>query len=495
MDSVIYCLLIIKYLLPVVLSNEVCDQQTSYVLKAVPEQCRSGNSVIISYTDVNIDADIFKDCKHTGIEQLCITKTNVSSTINDTLFQHLRQLKYLDLSDNEISNLTFLNLTSLKRFDISINNLNILHYDSFSYMHYLRVLDLTKNVINYLSENIFCNNKDLEELYLAANNIDILPERLFSNLRRLWKLILNKNRIREIGQRLFSNMDSISILDLSFNLITVLEAGTFDSNTNLTELYLNDNRITMLPDGLFNKLENLKIIHLERNQLTYIGLNVFPESRTLTNISLHRNQLKYFNASVLKLDGLKSIKLYNNSWVCDCQLKALFEFSKGIVDQSTTCEMPKKLSGKHWIYLTGENFICTSETNNICMHIREKTIYSYKTNVSNEFCQGDNETVIGHFVTSKGHRYTLQFDISKDDASSSHLTLEHTNTNTSESQCMNSVWIAIVTVTLAILVTEIFIFILIKLKEKSREYSGGIVQSTEENVHIYAKPVCIILPI
>ncbi|GLV39146.1 kekkon 4 [Carabus blaptoides fortunei] len=281
-------------------------------------------------------------------------------------------------------------------------------------------------------------------------------------------------------------MSSIFILDLAYNLITVLEAGTFDSNTNLTELYLNNNKITMLSDGLFNKLTNLTKIHLHKNQLTYIGPTVFPESPRLREIFLQRNQLKYFDASVLKLDGLTTIHLYENIWVCDCQLKALFEFSKNkLLNGATKCNMPSELSGKHWIYMTAEDFKCSPETGNVCMHVRERTIYSYNNNMSYKFCQEENETVIGDFITTGGHRYTLQFDTGKDN-SPSHLTLEYTKENQSESHCMNSLWTAIVAVTFVLLLTEIFIFI--KLKHPTTNYSNEITHGTEENTHIYAKP-------
>lgn len=101
----------------------------------------------------------------------------------------------------------FQDLSHLKQFDISNNNLTDLKANVFGHAYNLECINLTKNSINEIDSNIFSNLKKLKLLDLSYNNLksdNFLPH---DSLKYL-NLSYNK----------YSNLNESAILDLEVEL-------------------------------------------------------------------------------------------------------------------------------------------------------------------------------------------------------------------------------------------------------------------------------------
>ena len=132
-----------------------------------------------------------------------------------------------------------MNLPELTNLQISYNNFTTPATDTFNNVPKLQFLDMTSNDLGNLSA------LDLPKMFLP--------------LRRLRKLILKKTKLTcSIGST-FSYMRNMSDLDLSENKISNI-SGAFQTLTNIRTLLLNNNSISLvepsdLPPAISSKLD------------------------------------------------------------------------------------------------------------------------------------------------------------------------------------------------------------------------------------------------
>ena len=91
---------------------------------------------------------------------------------------------------------------------------------------------------------------------------------------------------------------------------------------------------------------------LSRNSLTSVSRTAFVNLRdSVEAIYLDHNRLRSLKEETfIMMTNLKSLRIHNNDWVCDCRLKDFREWilSRGLYTVPTSCVEPERLSGKKW---------------------------------------------------------------------------------------------------------------------------------------------------
>lgn len=182
------------------------------VLSKVP--FKNLNKLILSSNEIS-NVSVFKESN--PLENLTYLALNDNKIIDIEIY--IFSLLHLDLSYNQISDIKFLSCKNLKFLNLGknkISNITPLKDPLFSNLSVLNLYDNQIKNIKVLNEVHFQN---LSELNLSYNEIEDID--VFSNVpfKKLQKLDLMGNRIYNIG---------------------VLTKLSFD---NLLELYLNDNEI------------------------------------------------------------------------------------------------------------------------------------------------------------------------------------------------------------------------------------------------------------
>uniref|UniRef100_A0A3B3ZR39 TIR domain-containing protein n=1 Tax=Periophthalmus magnuspinnatus TaxID=409849 RepID=A0A3B3ZR39_9GOBI len=200
---------------------------------------------------------------------ICYDKLTFNLSANDILLLHQDVFKgmenavCIDLSFNYMSqplkNASFFtNMTNLAYLDLSYNRLDLYYNESFSEIkNTLKVLDLSNNNFHFILKGL-------------GHNFDFLI-----NLTKLSVLSLANN---DIGMRISKRLISSSLNYLYFNgnhLGVMWEPENynyhhfFQNLTNLTHLDISDNRlIEIIPEVWCNFPTSLRFLKISKNELT-----------------------------------------------------------------------------------------------------------------------------------------------------------------------------------------------------------------------------------
>lgn len=208
-----------------------------------------------------------------------------------------RQVQMLDLSRNQVQNLTEETLgfrTGFHRLNLHSNRIHFIQPGLFRDMKDLRVLDLSKNHLN-----VFAHSKTSVGPLTAVESLDLSNNGLYTGMSdsflaespSLANLSLNSNSITKITRNTFDGASSLRKINLHNNVILEIEDGAFDSLDNLTELDLSKNSITCILD--FN-LFNLAFLNLSKNSVEFFQSVESNVSFKLRSLDLSENKLLYF---------------------------------------------------------------------------------------------------------------------------------------------------------------------------------------------------------
>lgn len=285
-----------------------------------------------------------------SMEYLSWTKSHLSSQLftewmeNFTSLIPFNQLKHLDLSNNELTNLTWqmfdrllelraLNLsynlidsehieyklfhrrfTQLQYLDLSNNKImSIVHGHAnntsnnpsttirltqadgfFVYMPELHELDLSHNQIVDLPRTAFVANTlpMLHVLNLAHNQLSILPFQIFQSLHTLEHLDLSCNELVTFLDNFFIENPALTVLNLRNNSIDRILKNSLYGLLHLIELDLSENHITSIDRNAFDSLMALQELNLCQNNLTVLPTIMFQHLLQLKYLNLSRNRFK-----------------------------------------------------------------------------------------------------------------------------------------------------------------------------------------------------------
>lgn len=316
--------------------------------------CRFKNKEPPTFLPLNADC-------HTYGKTLDLSRNNIFF-IKPSDFKHLSFLKCLNLSGNAIGQT--LNgselqpLRELRYLDFSNNRLDLLYSTAFEELQNLEILDLSSNSHYFQAEGIthmlnFTKKlRHLEKLMMNDNDISTSASRTMeseslrvlefrgNHLDVLWRD--GDNRYLDF----FKNLLNLEELDISRNSLNSLPPGVFEGMPpNLTTLSLAKNGLRSFSWGRLQLLKHLKNLDLSHNQLTTVPARLANCSKSLTKLILNHNQIrqltKYFLEDALQLryldissnkiqviqktsfpenvlNNLNMLLLHRNRFLCNC---------------------------------------------------------------------------------------------------------------------------------------------------------------------------------
>ncbi|XP_022243437.1 chaoptin-like isoform X2 [Limulus polyphemus] len=274
--------------------------------------------------------------------------------IEDSVFENLRNLTFLDLANNHINkleghpfpdSLTYLslsenllnwippgalsNLKNLIWLNLGGNLLSSLPKDWKLSVRHLKELDFSRNSLTKLHSNIFNGSFSVYELNLSYNYLRVLPLGAFRGLSIKW-LSLANNRLSSIPVGAFEGLEATLIaLDLSFNMLRSFPKALKELN-DLKKLSIRGNQLPDLKKyDLYTFREHLEVLDLSRNLLKNVPREGLVTSKRLLSLSLQDNQIKQVNAHDLYGWGssLLFLNLANNR-ISYISAKAFFHSPK-----------------------------------------------------------------------------------------------------------------------------------------------------------------------
>ena len=194
----------------------------------------------------------------------------------------LVNLKELVVYDNQLTSLPPDIGKSLKKLDISYNQLKDFPPELFS-LDTLEVLNISYNQLTSIPSEIELLI-DLEELNISGNRLNTLPRKIgtftglikleayenlltsipteLGELLNLKILLIYKNRLTSLPSGI-GHLDSLEKLDVSSNKLTSLPSN-MKNLPNLKSLYISDNKLTYIPSWLM-ELEELETLDIKKN--------------------------------------------------------------------------------------------------------------------------------------------------------------------------------------------------------------------------------------
>lgn len=272
----------------------------------------------------------------TQLQRLHLNNNSITSIENAT-FEPMQSLKYLDLSNNrlqEVTAQTFSELLELEELHLTSNLIALIQPKALNNLKKLRILELSNNKILILHELVFQEGLPLRKINLMNCSIKEITPGTFRGLNNLNELILEGNSLKVSDVK---NLDipGLRVLKLSGNNLTGIngDSSLLDGLPSLQHLWMDFCNISDLPEGVFKKNKNLAKVDLSENRLTTLRdnfsnltflrelklnenfLRELPELRvkSLEILGLSGNDFREANLSVMTLPKLKSLDLKDNS--------------------------------------------------------------------------------------------------------------------------------------------------------------------------------------
>jgi Leucine-rich repeat (LRR) protein len=161
-------------------------------------------------------------------------------------------------------------LETLQELNLEENDIDSLDELTFRNLSNLRKLWLNNNKLRRIGANTFKGLTNLERLYLHGNRIELIDSNAFVDLSNLKKLLLWRNNLKRIDSKTFKGLTSLELLYINENQIEEIDSSAFDDLGNVKLLSLHDNKLRRLNAiGCFHALTN-KVVLVE------IYANRFP---------------------------------------------------------------------------------------------------------------------------------------------------------------------------------------------------------------------------
>lgn len=256
-----------------------------------------------------------------------------SSHLNSELFSAWAQspafphLTHLDISNNDISNLTwgmFESLPALRSLNLSLNAISNenFQYKLFHRFRQLQQLDLSNNkIMSIVHERLHKSAPMSSESSTNINSnqnhqtsaLPMTPHAagVFSEMPELRELILSHNQITDLPRNSFvpNGLAKLHFLNLAHNNLSIIPFQIFQSLSALKELDLSSNRLVTFLDNFFIQNEALTVLNLQNNTLQRILTNSLQGLSNLIELDLSDNQIAYIDRSAF--DSLKALQRLN----------------------------------------------------------------------------------------------------------------------------------------------------------------------------------------
>ncbi|XP_031623314.1 uncharacterized protein LOC116340792 isoform X2 [Contarinia nasturtii] len=257
--------------------------------------------------------DRFPQLKSLNLSQNAIS----NETIHQLFFHRFRQLQHLDLSNNKFMSIVYERLYG-SASDMPMDDVNSNSLKKFA----LPMGESSEPIVLHQHDGIFADMPELRELILSNNQIIDLPRNTFTTngLPKLHYLNLAYNNLSIIPFQIFQSLTALQTLDLSNNRLVTFLDNFFIDNKALIMLNVHNNTIERVLKNSLQGLHNLIELDLSDNQIINIDRNAFDSLIALQRLNLcgnnltvlpttlfhHLAQLKYLNLSRNKFKILQN---------------------------------------------------------------------------------------------------------------------------------------------------------------------------------------------
>uniref|UniRef100_A0A1B0CYS2 Uncharacterized protein n=1 Tax=Phlebotomus papatasi TaxID=29031 RepID=A0A1B0CYS2_PHLPP len=242
------------------------------------------------------------------IQELDLSHNEIKS-IEKKAFKELRELVYLDLSNNRLDSNAihpdvfeghydpdeFEPLNKLRTLKLNNNNIHTLKSENFEHLPHLRTLSLAGNpfqVIDSQSEMAITSIRYLEVLDLSMMELGSIPTHLLHSPRALKTLNLTDNLLTEIPEAL-TFAKNLENLYLDNNLIPRLGTNHTKFTLMPTMQFLSVSYMPLLErveHGAFSNLIGLKTLRLSENpKLNFIHADALSRQALPSQQQPHHN--------------------------------------------------------------------------------------------------------------------------------------------------------------------------------------------------------------
>lgn len=282
--------------------------------------------VDFSGTSLNNDTKLTELCrflrrKRKWIKNLNLSSNEIKNLTNLTLRDCPKIRGTLSVSRNQLKRIGCLYFlgkqNQIKIFNVEHNHLTSLPSCRKHRFHLpcLQEVSYRYNRILSVNSDAFCHTPNLKTLQLNINTISFLHRNALKELRQLETLRLDNNLLTNLYNNTFEDLGNLKILNLRNNRIAVIFNGTFSSLGNLTTLDLGGNKITHFQPMGLNGLGRLSKFYLDGNNLKTIDssfYHIFQD--TLTVLDLQKNQIRFLAENItdppfMNLTKLQDLKL------------------------------------------------------------------------------------------------------------------------------------------------------------------------------------------
>lgn len=239
-----------------------------------------------------------------ALKYLDIHHHKISSLSSDIV--KLKNLEYLMLSNNEISNelpQEIGTLENLKELWLGGNRITGEIPASIGNLRHLETLELGLNSFSGHIPPEIGNLTNLKTLSLGDNSLSGQIPSTLSNLTKLESLGVGGNQLSG-GIPYLGNMPNLEVINMEVNQLSGTIPEEISELRHLRSLTLFSNQLTgLIPEGIGNSTE-LELLHLNYNQLTGTIPESLANAPKLNSIWLDHNQLY----------GKVPETFYNRSW-------------------------------------------------------------------------------------------------------------------------------------------------------------------------------------
>ncbi|CAB3222289.1 unnamed protein product [Arctia plantaginis] len=231
----------------------------------------------------------------------------------------LEDLKIFGSTVTRIESSAFQHVRSIKTLDLSENNIEFIDPFAFAELHSLTTLKIANGLADTVKILPFEPLKALIEVqYLdfSNNKLKNVPDTSFHFLYRLKRLNLQDNYIDHFskGTLQVENHDQLESICLSLNQLTQIVQHTFVNLKELQEVLIEDNLIEIIHRRAFASLDNLKVIKLKGNRIREISEEAFQNIPALTELDISFNALETFKFSIFDQVGSATALKVNASY-------------------------------------------------------------------------------------------------------------------------------------------------------------------------------------
>jgi len=249
-----------------------------------------------------------------------------------------KELKYLDLNNNNISNINVLKNAKFENLEIlNLGNNFIEDINAFGDINFkklkelylynnkifnikaisnakipkLKILSLSDNNISDINVFEKVNFTELKQLYLdnKIENYNIIKETIDSKIKNIYKKNLIAD-IRVLGNVNFKKLEILSLGNNSISDINILSKVNFPE---LRCLILKNNEISDISIFEKNKFENLEVLSLGNNKISDICVFSKLHFKSLKKLYLEYNRISNIKPLELaKFSQLERLHIYNN---------------------------------------------------------------------------------------------------------------------------------------------------------------------------------------